>query len=131
MGNRRLDPNFIIKIQDMMDIMYSLNRIRSNNYDDDLIDEIKKMNSIDKTESLLKILSKNGNKITRVNSNYLIRLMRDVDSVKRDVNYMKNANKKNSENKNYISKLNCDESEENGNFLSKIMFFLNSLNDEE
>lgn len=133
MAKGGLNPKSLIKIQDALEILSMINRMRYNSYDDDIINKINNMSSLDRVSSLLKYLSKNGDKRSRENAKYMINLLHNIDSIKNDVSYLRNLKKENNEVhaavKTTIDNKNLYKKETD--FFNKIITFLNYLNGEE
>jgi len=143
----------LLKMQDLMEILYILNRIKYDSYDDDDVNEIKNMSEIDRTENMIRILCKNSDKTTKGNADHVINLMRDMDSVNRDMCHTDNRHdydgccKKSRDNCcNEKTRDDCcckktrhnyshGHQDQNCNcfngIVNKILFFLNSLNEGE
>lgn len=121
---RRKGPDVVslLKLQDMLDVLNTLNRIKDNSYDREASNNLNDMNFMDKTESLMRHISDNADGNTRQNAEALINILRNLDMLNNNYRYGKTGKRpEGSRNLSYS---------ESG-MLNKIKFFLKSLNDEE
>ena len=122
------DINSLSKMQDIMDILYKLNRIKDNSYDVNYLKHINEMPPIDKAQNILKYISQNTDNATKDNAEMFINILKNIDEVKLNVN---NMNQNKHGNNNISSNLNKKLTYDNNDLFNKIKFFLKSLNDEE
>ena len=112
------DPIMLLKLRDMLDVIYRINRIKDNNYDKSIADNLNKMPPIYQAENLIRYLSDNGNnKKTNQNAEIFMEILKNIELL--------NQNNKGSSNSSYFNKNMNDI-----NLLDKIKIFLKSLNDE-
>jgi len=122
------DINSLLKMQDIMDILYKLNRIKDNSYDENYSKHLDNMPPIDKAQNIIKYISQNTDNTTKENAEMFIKILKNIDEVKYNVNnmnqkrYGKSKIGSNSSNKQIYN---------NGDTFDKIKNFLKSLNDEE
>lgn len=108
----------LLKLRDMLDVIYRINRIKDNNYDKSIADNLNKMPPIYQAENLIRYLSDNGNnKKTNQNAEIFMEILKNIELL--------NQNNKGSSNSSYFNKNMNDI-----NLLDKIKIFLKSLNDE-
>lgn len=112
------NPFVLLKLGDMLDVLYKINRIKYNNYDKRIAQELMRMPPIDQAENFIKYLSdtSNNQKINQ-NAEILIEILRNIERL--------NHNTRRSSSTNYNKKLL------NTDFFSKIKLFLKALNEEE
>lgn len=120
MKNKRPDPNSLLIVQDLMDILYKIKRIKGNSYDNIFSDKLNNLPPLDRAESLIRYMSKNNN--SSQNAEIFINILRNLE--------MLNQNQSHSQRGNYSSKMQNSMHNDN-DIISKIKFFLKSLNDEE
>lgn len=119
MNKKGPDPVTLLKLRDMLDVIYRINRIKDNNYDQSIANNLNKMPPIYQAENLIRYLSNNSNnKKMNQNAEIFIEILKNIELL--------NQNSKGSSNSPYFNK-NMDDA----NFLDKIKYFLKSLNDEE
>jgi len=122
------DINSLLKMQDIMDILYKLNRIKDNSYDENYSKYLDNMPPIDKAQNIIKYISQNTDNTTKDNAEMFIKILKNIDEVKYNVN---NMNHKRYEKPNIGSNLNNKQTYNNSDIFDKIKNFLKSLNDEE
>lgn len=121
MRRKGADVVSLLKLQDMIDVLNALNRIKDNSYDQEIYDNLNDMNFRDKAESIMRHISKNTDGNTRQNAEIFIDILRNID--------MLNNNQYNKNKKRYYMGRNLSYGQ--SDLLDKIKFFLKSLNDEE
>ena len=122
------DINSLLKMQDIMDILYKLNRIKDNSYDENYSKYLDNMPPIDKAQNIIKYISQNTDNTTKDNAEMFIKILKNIDEVKYNVN---NMNQKRYGKPNIGSNLNNKQTYNNSDIFDKIKNFLKSLNDEE
>lgn len=121
MGKKRPDQISMMKMQDMIDIFYKLNRIKDNSYDHNYSNSLNDIPPIDKAENLIRFITKKNDNMTNQNAEILFNILKNVELI----NSNQNRHNKRITNSMENSKLYDND------FISKIKFFLKSLNDEE
>jgi len=138
------DLNSLMKVQDIIDVLYKINRIKDNSYDQNFNRQLNNMPPVDKAQDIIKYISKNSDLMTRQNADILIDILRNVNEVNHNINSnirsSKNnrngrnteniRNSKNSENYKNVSNSKKYSIKSDDNFLDKIKNFLKLLNDE-
>lgn len=119
MNNKRPDPNSLLIVEDLMDILYKIKRIKGNSYDNNFTDKLNNLPPIDRAESLIRYMSKNNNNNSSHNAEIFINILRNLE--------MLNQNQNHRQRDNYGRMQNSMHND----IISKIKFFLKSLNDEE
>lgn len=120
MNKKSQDQLSMMKMQDMIDIFYKLNRIRDNSYYHGNMKNMNDVPPVERAENLIRLISENNSQ-TRQNAEIFIDILRNME--------MLNASRYNN---NKISTHTRRSSTTYSNdIISKIKFFLNSLNDEE
>lgn len=125
-NNNGLGPNSILKLQDMLDILYTINRIMesSNNVNNE--GGTNRPSSSNKSQNIIKNFHHNTNGMTNPNIDMFINLLREMDSLNRRNNYIDhNKYRRNRNSSNYNNG-----GDESFSIVDKIKLFLNSLNDE-
>lgn len=125
---KKPDVNSLLKMQDMMDILYKLNRIKDNSYDENYSKHFNNMPPIDKVQNIIKYISQNTDKTTKDSAELFINILNNIDEVKWNMN---NMNQKKYGKSNIGSNLSNKQTYSNNDYLNKIKLFLKSLNDEE
>lgn len=112
------DTITLLKLKDMFDVIYIINRIKSSNYDKGIVNDINKVTPINQAENIIRYLSdSSNNKKMNQNAEIFIDLLRNIELL-------------NQNNGGYdLSKSNRNIT--NRDLFSKIKYFLNSLNNEE
>jgi len=123
-----IDINSLLKMQDMMDILYKLNRIKDNSYDENYSKHLDNMPPIDKAQNIIKYISQNTDNTTKENAERFIKILKNIDEVKYNVN---NMNQKKYGKTNIGSNLSNKQIYNNGDTFDKIKKILKLLNDEE
>jgi len=130
-------------MQDIIDILYKINRIKENSYDQNFTRQLDNMPPIDKAQNLIRYISNNTDSVNRKNADILINILKNINEVNNNNNGNHNKNKKINinrnknfqniqKNKKYDNSSNIDSNSiyDNDSLLSKLKFFLKSLNDE-
>lgn len=119
MNKKSQDQMSMMKMQDMVDIFYKLNRIRDNYYYSGSMKGINDVTPVERAENLIRLVSENNSQ-ARQNAEIFIDILKNME--------MLNTSRYN----NKINMRTRRNSTSYGNdIISKIKFFLNSLNDEE
>lgn len=122
------DINSLLKMQDIMDILYKVNRIKDNSYDENYSKHLDNMPPIDKAQNIIKYISQNTDNMTKENAEIFIKILKNIDEVKYNVN---NMNQKRYGKSKTGSNLSNKQTYKTGDTFDKIKNFLKSLNDEE
>lgn len=128
----KTDPKSFLIMEDILEILYILNRMRNNSYDYDYVKNVNKMSEMDRLEDFIKLLFSNKDKKTKESAKKLMSLIQDIDSVKYGINNLHHNEYKERE-ELYLKpkfKENLYTEGDDGLF-NKLIFFLKSLNDEE
>jgi len=123
---RGSEINSLLVMQDMMDILYKLNRIKDNSYDENFSKHLDNIPPIDKAQNIIKFISQNADNTTKESAELFINILKNIDEVKWNVNNI-NQKKYGKSNIGLSNKSKYN----NNDFLNKIKYFLKSLNDEE
>lgn len=119
MHKKRRDQISMMKMQDMIDVFYILSHMRDNSYNQNYSRSMNNKQPINKAENLIRIISENKNMNSK-NVGILIDILRNIEMLN---------------NNGYINKISSNPKRNstlfNNDIMSKIKFFLNSLNDEE
>lgn len=126
MSKKKPDINSLVKMQDMMDILYKLNRIKDNSYDQKISKHLDNMPPINKAQDILKYISRDTDNMSKENAELFINILKNIDEVKNNLN---NINQKKHEKYNISSNNNPIYNE--NDLFGKIKNFLKSLNDKE
>lgn len=110
----------------MMEILYKVNRIRNNTYDEEYMEKLRNMNTIDRTEKFIEFLNYGGDKRLKDNSKHIMDLMHHMDSVKKEMDFLKGKDVTEEEYRTSTFAKDIKNSSENSFY--KIINFLKSLN---
>jgi hypothetical protein len=135
LNGKEADLNSLLIMQDLIDILYKVNRIKDNSYDPNFTRQFDNMQPIDKVQNIIKYISKNTDRRTRKNADILINILGNINEVNRSEssNRKKNSDRnKNKNNQKYSTSLNVGRNSiyDSNSLLNKLKYFLKSLNDE-
>lgn len=131
MTRKEPDLNSLLIMQDLMDILYKINRIKDNSYDQNFTKQLDNMPPIDKAQNMIRYFSKNGDSMTRKNADIFINILKNINEVNINKNNVSNKNNNGSYQKyNNNSNLGKNSIFEDSNLFNKLKYFLKSLNDE-
>lgn len=125
MRKRGPDINSLLMMQDIMDILLKLNRIKDNSYDRSFSKYLDNMPPIDKVQNIIKYISQNTDNTTKENAEIFINILKNIDEVNNNMNQKKYGNH------NISSNLSNNSTYNKNDLFNKIKYFLKSLNDEE
>lgn len=125
------DLNSLFKIQDIIDILYRVNRIKDNSYDQNFRGQLDNMPPFDRAQNIIKYISKNGDDVTKKNADIFINILKNINEVNNGNNF---RNQKNNRNKNYrMYRTNSNSRNypiSDNTLIEKLKNFLKLLNDE-
>lgn len=125
LDKKKPDMISLLKLQDIMDILYKMNRIKDNSYDKKISKNLDNMPPIDKAQNILKYIFQNTDNMTKENAEMFINMLKNMDK------YNNNENQRKYRKPDIGSKLGKNSTYYNNDIFNKIKYFLNSLNDEE
>ncbi|MBP1926551.1 hypothetical protein J2Z76_002420 [Sedimentibacter acidaminivorans] len=128
---KETDLNSLLKMQDVIDILYRINRIKDNSYDQNLKGQLDNMPPLDRAQNIIKYISKNSDDMTKKNADIFINILKNINEVNHNGSNFRNRNN----NKNHkIYRTNSNPRNypiiDNNSFVEKIKNILKLLNDE-
>lgn len=76
------DPNALMKMQDMMDIMYKLSRIQNNGYNSNYARRLNSMTPADKAGSMIRGMASNFDRDTRRSAENFIGILQNIEEMR-------------------------------------------------
>ncbi len=129
LNKKEPDLNSLLKMQDIIDILYIINRIKDNSYDQNFKGQLDNMPPLDRAQNIIKYISKNSDDMTRKNVDILMNILQNINEVNHNRNNFRNNN---INYRGYKTKSNLGNypiSDKN-NYIEKLKKFLKLLNDE-
>lgn len=121
------DRNTITKLQDMLDIIYKMNRVRGNSYDGNDYRQLANVSFLENTQEIIRKIAPHLNKTDRINSDNVINLIKGIEMAKYNIQKLNRSGNQNPQ--NIIESLKPMIEGESVNF-RKIKDMLRKLNEE-
>lgn len=138
LNKKEPDLNSLFKVQDIIDILYRINRIKDNSYDQNFKGQLDNMPPFDRAQNIIKYISKNSDDMTKKNADIFINILKNINEVNYNGKNFRGQqnfrNQKNNRNKNYrMYRTNSNSRNypiSDNTFIEKLKNFLKLLNDE-